>query len=427
MWCVMLTRIGLFILQQFLHIGCLRIVIANGPTHSLKGDSAGPEVTIHLQNYRLFWRILLKPDLAIGEAYMDGSLTIANDDLEQLMALLMANNGHWQKHWLARIGLFAGTYLAFWKFFNLPGRAKRNVAHHYDLKDSLFDQFLDPRRQYSCGYFHNASDTLADAQVTELARLGAKLCLQPNQQVLDIGCGWGGLANALWEMQPDISVTGITLSENQHVYATQKAKQDNRQQHLAFHLCDYRHQRGSFDRIVSVGMLEHVGMRHFDSYFASIARLLAPNGVALIHSIGVHHNTKRCNRWLNKYIFPGGYIPSLEQMTRAAGRQGLKILDMEIMRGHYAETLKQWRQAFRQNIATVRQDYDERFIRMWEFYLIGCEYFFRCQDGMVFQLQLAHDHNAAPLTRRYISQTEDQYRKKLCPKINSGKPSRLIS
>ena len=150
---------------------------------------------------------------------MDGSQTITNDDLEQRMALLMANNGHWQKHWLARIGLFAGTYLAFWKFFNLPGRAKRNVAHHYDLKDSLFDQFLDPRRQHSCGYFHNASDTLVDAQITKLARLGAKLFLQPNQKVLDIGCGWGGLANALWEMQPDISVTGITLSENQHAYA----------------------------------------------------------------------------------------------------------------------------------------------------------------------------------------------------------------
>ena len=190
------------------------------PHHSLKGDAAGPEVTIHLQNYRLFCRILLKPDLAIGEAYMDGSQTITNDDLEQRMALLMANNGHSQKHWLARMGLFAGTYLAFWKFFNLPGRAKRNVAHHYDLKDSLFDQFLDPRRQHSCGYFHNASDTLADAQITKLARLGAKLFLQPNQKVLDIGCGWGGLANALWEMQPDISVTGITLSENQHAYAT---------------------------------------------------------------------------------------------------------------------------------------------------------------------------------------------------------------
>ena len=271
---------------------------------------------------------------------MDSSLTIANDDLEQLMALLMANNGHWQKHWLARIGLFARTHLAFWKFFNLPGLAKRNVAHHYDLKDSLFDQFLDPRRQYSCSYFHTASDTLADAQITKLARLGAKLCLQPNQKVLDIGCGWGGLANALCEMQPDISVTGITLSENQYAYATQKAKQDQRQHHLAFNLCYYRHQRVSFDRIVSVGMLEHDGMRHFDSYFASIARLFAPNGVVLVHSIGVHHNAKCCNRWLNKYVFPGGYTPSLEQMTLAAGRQGLKILDMEIMRGHYAETLK---------------------------------------------------------------------------------------
>jgi cyclopropane-fatty-acyl-phospholipid synthase len=182
------------------------------------------------------------------------------------MALLMANSSHWQKHWLARIGLFAGTYLAFWKFFNLPGRAKSNVAHHCDLKDSLFVQFLDPRRQYSWGYFHNVSDTLADAQITKLARLGAKLCLQPNQQVLDICCEWGGLANALWHMQPYSLATGITLSENQHAYATQKAKQDNQQQHLAFPLCDYRHQLGSFDRIVSVGMLKHVGMRHFDSY-----------------------------------------------------------------------------------------------------------------------------------------------------------------
>ena len=177
MCCVMLTRIGLFILPQFLYIDCPHIVITNGLTQSLKGELAGPEVMIHLQTDRLFWRILLKPDLAIGEAYMDCSLAIANDDLEQLMALLMANNGHWQKHWLARTGLFARIYLAFWKFFNLPARAKRNVAHHYDLKDSLFDQFLDPRRQYSCGYFHTASDTLADAQITKLARLGAKLCL----------------------------------------------------------------------------------------------------------------------------------------------------------------------------------------------------------------------------------------------------------
>ena len=423
----MLTRLGLSIFRQFLNVGCLTISIANDPARRLVGRADGPEVTIHLQSHRLFWRILFKPDLAIGEAYMDGSLTIEDNDIEQLMALLMANNSHWQKHWLSKLALFAGTYLAFWRYFNLPGRAKRNVAHHYDLKDSLFDQFLDPRRQYSCGYFYDAGESIANAQINKLARIGAKLCLEPGHQVLDIGCGWGGLANALWEMQPDISVTGITLSENQHAYATAKAKQDKRQDYLSFDLRDYRDQRGVFDRIVSVGMLEHVGPRHFESYFATIARLLAPNGVALVHSIGVHHTAQRCNRWLNKYIFPGGYLPSLEQMTRAAGKQGLKILDMEIMRGHYAETLKQWRHAFYKNITEVRKDYDERFIRMWEFYLVGCEYFFRCQDGMVFQLQLAHDHNAAPQTRRYISQHEDEYRIKLCPKTSSGKPSRLIS
>ena len=421
------TRLELSIFEQFLNFGCLTITIANGPCYRLNGKQDGPDVAIKLKSRRLFWRILLRPDLAIGEAYMDGSLIIEGNDLDPFMALLMANNSHWQNHWLSKLGLFAGNYLAFWQYFNLPGRAKRNVAHHYDLKDSLFDHFLDPRRQYSCGYFHDVSETIADAQINKLARIGAKLCLQPGHHILDIGCGWGGLANALYEMQPNISVTGITLSENQHAYARQKAQQDQRGRHLKFELCDYQHQRGVFDRIVSVGMLEHVGERHFNSYFASIARLLAPNGVALVHSIGVHQTARRCNRWLNKYIFPGGYLPSLEQMTRAAGQQGLKILDIEIMRGHYAETLRHWRRGFRANIAAVRGEYDERFIRMWEFYLAGCEYFFRCQDGMVFQIQLAHDHNAVPLTRRYISQDENQYRIRLCQKTRSGKPSRSKS
>ena len=269
MWCVMITRIGLFILQQFLHIGCLRIVIANGPAHYLKGELAGLDVTIHLQNYRLFWRILIKPDLAIGEAYMDGSLTITNDDNGHPMALLMANNGHWQKRWLAMIGLVVRTYLAFWKFFNLPGRAKRNVGYHYDLKDSLFDQFLDPRRQYSCGYFHNFSDTLAGAQITKLARLGAKLCLQPNQKVLDISFGWSGhcqcvMGNAAryFSNRHDRVGKPACLCHTKGTTGSRAAASG------PFHLCDCRHQRGSFDRIVSVGMLEHVGMRHFDSYFA---------------------------------------------------------------------------------------------------------------------------------------------------------------
>lgn len=403
-----------FILRQFMAAGQLSIAVADGPMHHIKAPRTGPQVAIRLARRGILWRLMLHPDLAFGESYMDGDLQIESGTIDDLMALLIANNNQWNKHWFARLVMAFDTHLSRFSSFNFPGRSKRNVAHHYDLKDSLFDIFLDPWRQYSCAYFRSPEDSLAAAQITKLARIAAKLRLQPHDKILDIGCGWGGLAFALASVEPGASVTGITLSENQHAYASTGVAPTPQARYIHYELRDYRHQTGHFDKIVSIGMLEHVGATHLNSYFASIARLLAPDGLALVHSIGVSRKPRRCNRWINKYIFPGGYLPALEQVTAAASQHGLKILDIEIMSGHYEETLKQWRRAFFANIATVRTHYDERFIRMWEFYLAGCEYFFRSQAGMVFQLQLGHNYKVTPLGRRYIAQKEDSYRDILC-------------
>ena len=409
-------RMGLacFILRQFMAVGRLSIAIADGPMQHIKACDSGPDVAIRLAHRGVLWRLILCPDLAFGESYMDGDLQIESGKIDDLLALLIANNNQWNRHWLARLMLAFDTRLSRFSTLNFPGRSRRNAAHHYDLKDSLFDTFLDPWRQYSCAYFRSMDEPLADAQITKLARIAAKLRLQPHDKILDIGCGWGGLAFALASVEPGASVTGITLSENQHAYAKTGVEPTPQAKHIHYELRDYRHQTGQFDKIVSVGMLEHVGAAHLPSYFASIARLLSPDGLALVHSIGVSGTPRRCNRWINKYIFPGGYLPALEQVTAAASQQGLKILDIEIMSGHYEETLKHWRRAFFANIAMVRRHYDERFIRMWEFYLAGCECFFRSQAGMVLQLQLGHDYTATPLGRRYIAKTEDSYRDILC-------------
>jgi len=410
----MLVWFARFMLRQFMAVGELSLAIGDGPAHQIKADTAGPKTAIRLAHKGVLWRLICHPDLAFGEAYMDGDLIIETGGIDGLMAFLLANIEPWKKHWLARVILAFDLRLARFSSLNFLGRSVRNVAHHYDLKDHLFDTFLDPWRQYSCAYFNAPTDSLNDAQITKLARIAAKLRLQPNDNILDIGCGWGGLAYALGTIEPQAQITGITLSQNQHDFACRHIQETPLSHHVRYELRDYRQQTGRFDKIVSVGMLEHVGARYFASYFASIAKLLAPNGLALVHSIGVTRTTHRCNRWINKYIFPGGYLPSLEQITATASQQGLKIMDIEVMSGHYEETLKQWRAAFFDNIALIRHHYDDRFIRMWEFYLAGCEYFFRSQAGMVFQIQLAHDYNAAPLGRRYIAQQEDRYRDILC-------------
>ena len=410
----MLDLIALSVFKQFVNLGKITIRVADKKPVTCFGKHDGPEVMVTLRSSRVLRNIVMHPDLAIGEAYMNGDLVIENDDLDSLMLFLMSNHKHWLAHWAGRASLVISNQLASLRHSNPLRASKRNVAHHYDLKDALFDSFLDARRQYSCAYFDDNTKTIEQAQVNKLARIAAKLNLQPKQHVLDIGCGWGGLANALIDCAPETHVTGITLSERQLDFANKQRDLSGRQNQLDFHLRDYRHQTGHFDSIVSVGMLEHVGPGNYDTYFKTVSDLLKPKGVAMIHSIGVYMRPHPCNLWLAKYIFPGGYLPSLEQIVKSISKQGLKILDVEIMRDHYAETLRHWRLRFHDNIDAIRSDYDDQFIRMWEFYLVGCEYFFRVQEGMVFQFQLAHDHTAVPLARNYITNQQEIYRDILC-------------
>ena len=262
------------------------------------------------------------------------------------------------------------------------------MKHHYDLTDELFDTFLDPRRQYSCAYFHDEHDSLEEAQIAKLARLAAKLALKEGQSVLDIGCGWGGLAMALAKAEPAISVTGITLSQNQHDYAAKQIADNGLSDKVSVSLTDFRE--------------------------------LEPDGVAVIHAIGKTGKALSNNPWIEKYIFLGGYIPSLSQMMVAIEKSGLMVADVEIMRLHYAETLKAWRAAFEARKDHVISLYDEPFYRMWQFYLAGSEYSFRSQANMVFQIQLVHKQTAVPLTRRYISENEARYRERLCNKQDFG-------
>ena len=420
----MFDFIALAVMRRVVASGTLHLTDAGGRTHRLGGTSPGPDAHITVKDSRTLWRLATQPDLAFGEAYMDGRLSVHDGGLEPLVNLLMSNSAPWSRHWSGRITLAVGHCTAWLRHLNLPGRSRRNVAHHYDLTDDLFASFLDPWRQYSCAYFHRTNDSLEQAQLNKLARLAAKLDLRDGNSVLDIGCGWGGLARALAVCRDDITVTGITLSEQQFAHARQAADKAGLGERLAFALRDYRHQSGTFDRIVSVGMLEHVGPRGLPVFFDKIRSSLAPGGVALVHTIAVHHRARPVNRWLTRYIFPGGYLPSIHQLVKASEGRGMKILDMEVMRGHYAETLRHWRQRFLARRDRMAEIYDARFVRMWEFYLLECEYFFRCQHGMVVQLQLSDDQQAVPESRRFINDLEREFRNRLCQDVPSGKTSR---
>jgi cyclopropane-fatty-acyl-phospholipid synthase len=395
-------------LDRLIVTGSLTYIDPKGRTHRFGGppiEGVRP-VTIRLNDASLDWRLALQPTMTVGEAYMDGKLTIEDGTLFDFLALASANlDGGHHAAWL-EWGQKISHLLRRVQQYNPLNAARRNASHHYDISLALYDLFLDPDRQYSCAYFETPASSLEDAQIAKKRHIMAKLLLSPGQKVLDIGCGWGGLGLTLGR-EAGVEVTGITLSEQQLREAQKRAANAQRSDQVRFQLTDYREITGTYDRIVSVGMFEHVGVNHYDSFFKVVRERLADDGVALIHFIARTDGPGTTNPWIRKYIFPGGYSPALSEVLPAIERSGLITTDIEILRLHYAETLRHWRQRFMANWSRAAQLYDERFCRMWEFYLTGSEIAFRFQGHVVAQVQLARRIDAVPLTRGYIEGAEE--------------------
>ncbi len=386
--------------ERIITIGRLRVLDAGGRFHTFDG-SPGPSVTIRLHDPALHWKLLVRSRLYLGEAFMDGTLTVEEGSLYDLIDLLAVNLEAMPDGLLARLLNGSVTLLRRVHQYNPLPRARQNAAHHYDLSDQLYELFLDKDRQYSCAYFHDGGDDLDVAQLNKKQHIAAKLLVRPGQRVLDIGSGWGGLALYLAD-EYGADVTGLTLSVEQHKVAVRRAAAAGLSDRVRFHLRDYREELGRYDRIVSVGMFEHVGINHYSAFFAKLKSLLTPDGIALLHSIGRKDGPGSTHPWIRKYIFPGGYAPALSEVLPTVERSKLWITDIEILRLHYAETLRAWRDRFERNRDRLRRIYDERFCRMWEMYLVGSEIAFRRQDHMVFQMQLARSVDAVPPTRDYL-------------------------
>jgi cyclopropane-fatty-acyl-phospholipid synthase len=397
MWTTILNKM----LGQLIRRGTLIVHLPDGAVQR-HGDGTQPSVTVRVVDPTLPMRMVRNPDLAVGEAYVDGALTIDNDDLHGFLALAIANTkGGSAQVWWRRIQNSARVMLRGMAQLNTSKRSAANVEHHYDLSGELYDLFLDADRQYSCAYFSNPDDTLEQAQIQKKAHIAAKLCLKPGMTVLDIGSGWGGMAITL-ARDYGAKVVGVTLSQEQHKRATERAAEAGLSDRVSFQLIDYRLLKGQFDRVVSVGMFEHVGVPYYTEYFRRVKDFLKPDGVALIHTIGRAAPPSSTNPWIAKYIFPGGYVPALSEMSSAVEKSGLFPTDLEIWRLHYATTLVHWLRRFDANIDKVRALYDDRFCRMWRYYLIASEMTFREGRQCVFQMQLAHKQDAVPLTRDYM-------------------------
>ena len=395
-------------LSNFIKIGSLRVTYPDG-----KERQYGPDykdvVKIKMHSRSLPRRLFLNPELVLGEAYMDGSLTVENDDIYGFMKLLVSNQAMQRSSWFSRkIALYRRFY-RYYTQHNPLTIARNNVAHHYDLSKDFYQLFLDDDMQYSCAYFTGPDDSLETAQENKKIHIAAKLRLEPDHHVLDIGCGWGGLGLHLAK-EHGVHVTGITLSCEQHYVAFERAKKLQAGACAEFRLQDYREVTETFDRIVSVGMFEHVGIPHYSEFFSKLHGSLADDGIALLHFIGRADGPGTTNTWIAKYIFPGGYSPALSEVMAAAESSGLYVTDVEVLRLHYAETLKAWRDRFEQKIDEVQKIYDEPFCRMWRFYLVVSELAFRQNGHVVFQVQLAKKQDAVPLTRDYLvhSQGEEE-------------------
>lgn len=396
-------------LSHLIRRGTLSVTFASGRKATFVGSEPGPDIAIKFTDRATERRLFLNPDLVVGEAFMDGTLTVENGDIYNFLELCLMNlDWDLPDHWIQR---FQGRLRRWGRGiaqYNPIGKAQKNVAHHYDLSDTLYDLFLDNDRQYSCAYYATGNETLEQAQDYKKRHIAAKLLLKPDHKVLDIGSGWGGLGLYLSETS-GAEVTGVTLSVEQHKVSQDRVKERGVDDHVRFKLQDYRHEKNTYDRIVSVGMFEHVGVGHYEEFFLKIKELLAVDGVALLHTIGRADGPGTTNPWLAKYIFPGGYTPPLSEILPVIEQVGLYITDIEILRLHYASTLRDWRRRFNDNRDKVREIYDERFCRMWDFYLAGCEAAFRYGGQVNFQIQLARRQDAVPLTRDYIQEWESKH------------------
>ncbi|MES2144054.1 MAG: cyclopropane-fatty-acyl-phospholipid synthase family protein [Pseudomonadota bacterium] len=396
MWDILLDRLCRSLIRQ----GSLVLHLPGGTEHRY-GDGSGVPVTMRITDPALPGRLVRAPDLALGEGYMDQAYALDNDDLPGFLALLLRNaatgRADWWRFPLARAHRLWGKA----QEWNPAQRARANVAHHYDLSGALYDLFLDQDRQYSCAYFKTPDDTLEQAQAQKKAHIAAKLRLKPGMRVLDIGCGWGGMAITL-ARDHGARVLGVTLSEEQHRIALDRVAAAGLSDRVEIRLTDYRAVTGQFDRIVSVGMFEHVGRPNYGTYFKKVRDLLHPDGVALIHTIGRSGTPGITSPWISKYIFPGGYCPALSEVMPHVQTTGLFTTDIEVWRLHYATTLLHWRQRFEANLDAAAALYDARFCRMWRYYLISSEMTFRHFQQVVFQIQLAQRQDAVPLTRDYL-------------------------
>ena len=397
----MWERLLLDFLKQVVHAGRLTVVMPDGRAHDFGSGTGAPRVTVRLLDEDLPRKVVLNPDLAVSEAYMDERLTIDGDDLHAFFEMILVNLSQRRSAWWQAPLALSRRAMRRLAQHNPIGRAQQNVAHHYDLSGALYDLFLDEDRQYSCAYFPRPGMTLDEAQAAKKAHIAKKLLLKPGMKVLDIGCGWGGMALTLAK-DHGARVVGVTLSKEQHAVAVKRAEAAGLSDRVDFRLTDYRTLSESFDRIVSVGMFEHVGAPHFLEYFRTVERLLDPDGVALIHTIGRETPPGVTSPFIRKYIFPGGYVPALSEIATAVEKTRLWTTDIEVWRLHYATTLRHWYDRFMARQDEARALYDDRFCRMWRYYLLASEMTFRHDFQVVYQIQIARRQDAVPLSRDYM-------------------------
>lgn len=393
-------------LERFIKVGSLTLIDVDGKSYRFVGTPT-PDVTIQLCSRSFARRLLRSPQLALGEGYVNGDFIIKKGNV---FDLLMMCAGNLQYTSLSPLKNFFRTLgKRFFHSRTSISKSQHNISYHYDLSEALYRLFLDKDMQYSCGYFKNIHDDLETAQENKKRHLTAKLQIKPGQKILDIGCGWGGFALSL-AREANVHVVGLTLSKEQHRIATARAKEAGLADRVSFQLKDYRQETGLYDRIVSMGMFEHVGPKQYDEFFSKVSSLLKENGLAVLHSIGRSTGPNMPNPWLDKYIFPGGYCPALSETMEAIEDSKLHATDIEILHHHYAETLRHWRKRFLDNRERVLIAWGPRFLRMWEYYLTLCEVAFRKQGFMAFQIQMVKNQENASLTRDYMREEERKFK-----------------